>query len=1275
MNDDSSLPASDVIDPLSSSEQQAPNFEREPQPERRAFNDLVIEVLGQRSVIGADIGVNKAALDLYYPEGLLCYLHPYLDQKEGDFVELFCGDPDDPVAFTTVSKEEADKGAKIPLFISYAHLPEQLIQPLFFRLTRYTGGNPEFTPLYSLLVDITPPAGPYDPVPSTPWHEEFAPPLPPQFVIDYGVDKDTAERGVPFTIDPYPLDEGAPQSWRMAEYDKIRLYIGGVLVTPVHTVTWDEANNRRPLTITAYYETWLKVPDGQKVVEYQAIDQCGNYSVKWSPQTVLKVNIGNDSRPRLPYAYIDESDLGEVFDTLDYDRLGEDKDATIVVTQVRQGYQIDDALRITLEGRTADGAPVREVIDYPIPDDQIGRNSDIPLRNQVVRDLVGGTAVLSYERIRSGSAPQPSEVTRLAIIGSTLSLLARPQVLEAIGDFLDPASLLATVQITPYMGQRSSDRVDLYLLGTRANDDLKFWHFFKMAGSDTEPVLFYLQHDRDLDIAGLNGGTLDVHYLVTNAEGERKSQHAVLNVGEATATLPAPDVPEAPGGVLDPESSTRGATVVVPRTANLQEGDLLNVYWQGSKPGGNFIHRDFEVTRAWLDSDIPFPIERQYVDANKGGSVKAFYIVKRGRDPVQYSHTFNLTVGIDLALEKPEVLETTEPRGNVLNPLNVQTAVTVRVRYEMENADSIQPYWKGATDSGTPAITPKPGNAAQGYVDFTLSGATAVGPNLGKTVNVNYEVTRSGATKPSNVLDLMIQTIAEADLPTPRVFADSVEVLGDELDITKSIMIRVDAWPFFAHRQHLEIKLEGTNASGGSHNTTLVSFSNYVNSQESVQRFVYRGPIPATYLNQLGNGTTLRVLFKAAVNGGTNIGDALAFPTRTLTVTNEVKPVITGVHTSTGASVPHNGTTDQRSLTLSGTATPNSTIEVRDGTTVVLSTSVNGSRAWSGDINNLSEKKYNLVAKIVGGTLSSDTRSFTVQAAEVKPVITGVHTSTGASVPHNGTTDQRSLTLSGTATPNSTIEVRDGTTLVLSTSVNVSRAWSGDINNLSEKKYNLVAKIVGGTLSSDTRSFTVRAAEVKPVITGVHTSTGASVPHNGTTDQRSLTLTGTATPNSTIEVRDGTTLVLSTSVNVSRAWSGHINNLSEKKYNLVAKIVGGTLSSDTRIFTVRATVTPPAPPTITALYDHKMNVCPNGGTSSSLFFGRYEGRGAYGQRVVLTVNGNNHIPAITVGTDGSWSYGMTFDGIGLPKYTVIASYVDYPQIQSQPYIVHSTAKA
>jgi len=878
MNEDPSLPASTVIDPLFVPPQTDHSFEREPKPERRAFNDLFIEVYGQRKVIDADIGVNKGALDTYYPEGLLCYLYPYDNQESGDFIELFCGNVDDPVAFTSVTDAQAEKGEKIPLFIPYPRLPEGLIQPLFFRLTRFSGGNPGETPHYSLLVDTIPPAGPHDPIPSTPWHEELAPPLPPQFVIDYGVDKGTAEQGVPVTIEPYPLDESAPASWKMAEHDKVRLFIGGVPV-PVHTVTWDEANNRRTLTLTIYYETWLKVGDGQKVLEYEVIDQCGNYSVKWSPQTVLRVDIGNDSRPRLPYAYIEESaEFGAEFDTVDYDLIGEDDDATLVITTIRQGYQMGDSVHVVLEGRTAQGAIIRETIDYPLQDADTRRNIELPLRNEILRELVGGTAVLSYQRIRPGTEPQPSEVTRLVIVGSFLSRLAKPLVLEAIGDFLDPTSLLATVEISPYIGQQSSDRVDLYLLGTRANSEREFWHFFKMAGSTDDPVIFRLKHDLDIDIAGLNGGKLEVHYVVTNAEGERESLHTPLNVGEATATLPLPKVPEAPDGVLDPETETDGATVVVPRAANLEEGDLLSVYWQGSKPGGNFSYRKFEVTSAWLDSDIPFPIEREYVDANKGGSVKVFYIVERGREPVRYSHVFPLTVGTALQLKKPEVLETTEPGGNQLNPINAETAVTVRVRYDgMKNTDDIRLYWKGVDGIGSPDIPPQQGNAAQGYVDFTLSGATAVGPNIGKTVEVSYEMTRAGATQPSPTLNLTVQSLPVSALPSLQI----LQANSGQVDVNGTVTFRVDAWPFYRRGDRVWLALESDDPDGGLNRLPIWTAS-AINSSEFNQKYLQRvitsNSVHAAWLRALPSGREVRVVFKVVFGGGSDEADALVFP-------------------------------------------------------------------------------------------------------------------------------------------------------------------------------------------------------------------------------------------------------------------------------------------------------------------------------------------------------------------------------------------------------------
>ncbi|QXI25895.1 Ig-like domain-containing protein [Pseudomonas vanderleydeniana] len=1160
----------------------APTFERDPQPERRPFSDLAIEVYGQRPVIGADLGINKGALDTYYPHGLLCFLLPYLEQEEDDFVELFCGNDEFPVAFTHVTASQALNGERIPLFIPHARLPDGVIQPVFFRLTRVNGGNQEETRRQSLMVDTIAPAGPYDPVPSTPWHEGMAPPLPPPFIIDYGVDRDSAERGVPVTIEPYPLDESAPHSWRMAEHDRIRLFIGGVLVEPVHRVTWDEANNRLPLTMTLYYETWLKVGDGQKVLEYEAIDQCGNYSVKWSPQTVLKVNIGNDTRPRLAYAYIDESHLGDEFDTLDYDELGEDNDATIVVTQVRQGYERGDALRITFEGRTADNAAVREVINYPIPDEEIGRNTRLPLRNAIVRELVGGTAVLSYERIRSGEEPQPSEVTRLAIVGSLISRLERPLVLEAIGDFLDPTLVEATVQITPYTGQNLTDRVDLYLLGTKANDELEFWHFFKMAGSEKDPVMFYLRHGPDLDIAGLNGGTLQLHYQVGNAEGVRESRHTLLQVGEASATLPVPNVPEAIGGILDPEAATRGATVVVPKTANLELDDRLNVYWRGSKPGGSFTYRQFDVTSQWLNTDIPFPIDRQYVDANRGGSVRASYLVERGRNTVLYSHVRSLRVGETLDLSRPEVLEASAP-GDLLNPINAQNVATIRVRYlDMKNSDNIQVYWEGTPgDSGSPVIAPKPGNSTQGYVDFAVTGRT-VAANIGRFVTLRYEVTRDELPLPSKPLNLRVLSFDEIPGGNPLPPLQIEEATGNAVDVRGSVTFRVNAWPFYRQGDKVWLSLESENSSG----TTLrlaIWTASAINGTEFNQKYLRKvitsTPAHATWLRQLVDGHQLRVVFKVVFGGGSNEGDAIVFPVRAFTVVNVLDSTsITSIKTASGRDIDNGDTVVTSTITLTGTAAANQRVEILDegNDTPLATVTADGNGEWHTLALTVTAKPYTITARgLYGSNPESLARSFTVTAL-VTPTLTSVKDPQGNTIGEGDTTTETVFTLTGTASKHQQVSIEDGSGATAEDLGNATADATGEWTfttrdrPLGARRFYAKSLYHSGNVYSNVRNFTIKVLAA-PTIRTVKDASGKEIYNNDNVATTTITLTGSAVANQRVEIRDeGSSNPMATvTANGNGDWSTTALAVTTKRYVIRARgIYGSNPESAARTFTV-----------------------------------------------------------------------------------------------------------
>ncbi|WP_010452840.1 Ig-like domain-containing protein, partial [Pseudomonas asplenii] len=185
-----------------------------------------------------------------------------------------------------------------------------------------------------------------------------------------------------------------------------------------------------------------------------------------------------------------------------------------------------------------------------------------------------------------------------------------------------------------------------------------------------------------------------------------------------------------------------------------------------------------------------------------------------------------------------------------------------------------------------PVVPPQAGNAAQGYVDFTLSGATAVGPNIGKTVEVSYEVTHAGATLPSDELNLSVLEIPQVNLPRPKFYADNVEVTGGTLDVTKAIKVRVLSWPLIAAGQKVWLRLLGWN----SHNYDLwiaatVSASWLSTGYEEIS-------VPVSYLNGLTHDASLSAILKVTFDQSSIEANATTFPYRIVAVQNQPTLVI-----------------------------------------------------------------------------------------------------------------------------------------------------------------------------------------------------------------------------------------------------------------------------------------------------------------------------------------------------------------------------------------------
>ncbi|MFC3943322.1 Ig-like domain-containing protein [Pseudomonas gingeri] len=1136
------------------------------------FNELDLYIPNMTApVVGFDGGINRAALDAHRDKGLQCILLPYRPMAENDFIELFCRDTVTPVAFHTVSDIEAANNAQISLFIPRARLPDGPADPVFFHLTRVSGNDDE-TARFRLKVDTVSPGG-RNPVASTYYNENLAMPVFPQDLIDFGVGEGDIIAPVPVRIDFYPAVSNPAPDINRAVRDRIRLSIGGHIIE--HRVTEGEIESTDPITLWVNTGDWQKIGSGEHVCEYEVVDEVGNYSDGWSPAQLLEVRLDDQAEPLLYEPYVEESDE---HNELDADAL-EGADATIVVVVHRDDFAVGDTIQIKLNSKTSTGLPVIRYIDHPVAANEVGRSARIPWDNAEIRSLIKGRVQISYKRIRPSAPERGSRSVIVYITGTQVGTgLPAPTVEGAPGDVLPPDIAFLIVNIKEYVGQDPFDRVTLVLDGTYANGRSYYKEVDDIAG--TGDIVFHLQNGPNGDIARLEGGTLRLYYWVENERGKFPSEDLLLDVGQPQASLPPVEVDEAPppDHIFDPEVSPFDARVLVKANVDIIENDIINLHAEGSVAGGSAPVFVFPVTATWVGRDLPFTLKREYILPNLDRSMHLYYTLARAGARPRFSHPFIMKVGGALDLPMPHVLETTEPGGHLLNPIHAQHGATIRVRYDgMKNSDNIQAFWKGVAGSiGSPDIVPKPGNESQQYVDFDVPDTT-VAINIGKQVEVSYAMTRAGTTTPSAPLNLTLQSLPGSGLPPLQI----LEAGSGQVDVNGTVTFRVDAWPFYRQGDRVWLALESDNPDG-TLNRLPIWTASPISAAEFGQKFLTRvitsNPDYATWLRALAHGSELRVTFKVVFGGGSNEADALTFPVRSYIVRNAVQveaPTITSVKNAANGEITNGSTVVTTTVTVTGTAPNGQQVQIRDVNNVMGTANANGSGVWTSSALTVTNKAYSINARGVydSNPVSTPPRTFTVTAL-VAPSLTSVKDPKGAEVEQGTTTRERVFTLTGVASNLQRVQIEDGngpSAQVLGTAAaNASGIWTFTTSTrpTGERRFYVRSLYHPSTVFSNVRTFNV-TDEVKPNITGVHTSSGLSVPHNGTTNQTSLTLSGTATPNSTIEVRNGGDILLSTGVNGSNAWSDHIHNLSEKKYDLVAKIVGGTLSSDIRTFTVQ----------------------------------------------------------------------------------------------------------
>jgi hypothetical protein len=260
-------------------------------------------------------------------------------------------------------------------------------------------------------------------------------------------------------------------------------------------------------------------------------------------------------------------------------------------------------------------------------------------------------------------------------------------------------------------------------------------------------------------------------------------------------------------------------------------------------------------------------------------------------------------------------------------------------------------------------------------------------------------------------------------------------------------------------------------------------------------------------------------------------------------------PIITSATDGTVA-LRTGSATNAASLTISGTVSSSATaVEVFNGN-VSLGTATPSGKTWSFAATALNAGTYSFRARATNGAATSlaSARAFVVTVdttAPQAPTVSSVHDDRSpavGAVPRNGVTNDRTLTLVGTAEPGSRVEVfaeldGNGTPAPLGVATLVGSTWRFTTRPLAtDGRYSFTANATdkAGNTSSATVSpyvVTVDTVETTPTIAGIDdnvgTVTGNILDPSLTPERRGLTndtvleIRGTADAGSVVRIFAG----------------------------------------------------------------------------------------------------------------------------------------------------------
>jgi hypothetical protein len=571
----------------------------------------------------------------------------------------------------------------------------------------------------------------------------------------------------------------------------------------------------------------------------------------------------------------------------------------------------------------------------------------------------------------------------------------------------------------------------------------------------------------------------------------------------------------------------------------------------------------------------------------------------------------------------------------------------------------------GPTSIALSSTTVSLGNATNGSTVATLSATDATAVGYGLAVGDGVNNADNGKFTISGTQLVAAQTLTAG---TYHIYTKATDAAGNDSFQAFSVDV-VDA-PSVS--SILRVSSATVPTSSTSINYTVTFSQSVTGVDASDFALTATGSASGTLASVTGSGTTYTVTVNGVsgdgtlrldlngsgtgiVNGsGTAIGGGYtAGQTFTLDHTAAAAPSIPVMTSGTDTGLSGtDGITSNTTPVFTGTAEANATVRLydTDGTTLLGTTTANGSGGWSITSSALAGGSHTVTAKqsdAAGNTSVASTGLAVVidtgAAAPSTPVLSALSDSGTLG---DGVTNIATPTITGTAEANASITLydTDGVTVLGTTTANGAGTWSITSSTLSNASHTLTTKQtdLAGNVSAASSALTLTvntAAPVAPSTPVLSTASDSGTLGDGITNIATPVITGTAAANAVVKLYDsnGTTLLGSATANGSGNWSITSSALSLGAHTLTAKQmdVAGNVSvaSTSLALTIEAApVAPSGPataPTVDGVVVTQQSVSlPGGGTGIQTIIpivttDRVDSSGSSGVADIPLVTGSN----------------------------------------------------